>query len=191
MTLSTEAIIGFYTVSVGWCTLALQLFVFPFFKKGESLFKDYISEGAVDTARSFIESARIIPTLAGIIERIHDARSDKRRHLDDNEIEQLLQEVDYISDLKELQDATKELNTVDVLFEDLRRLAGWTWKIGLLHVALVFVVPNTYWLPKRYDSIFMAITGILALFVLMLGVIGIFIYHNKMTKFLRVLGRNR
>jgi len=59
-----ETNIGLVAIAaaVAWDALWLQFVVIPFYRKNEQMYKDYIGNGVIDAAVSFIESQKLIPS---------------------------------------------------------------------------------------------------------------------------------
>ena len=141
ISMSTEETIAFFVAVVVWDAFCLQLLIIPFMRKRESLQRDYITSGILDAALSFIETTRLIPALAAIFVRIREAQDDRRRKLEEDELEEILQQIDYIPDLERAQGAMDENNKVKALFDSLQNSTGRIWGVGLVHVIMMLGLP--------------------------------------------------
>lgn len=190
MRLETDQIISIYVLCFGWVTVCIQLFIIPFFKKIESLHKDYITDGAIAATKSSIETSRLIPSIAKLLIRTYDAQTDKRKKSSEDEIQQILQEVEYLPDLEEAQNSMNDISKLNFLYDSLSRHAGYVWKLGLLHVFVVICIPNTYWIKERYDEILMVIAIVFAFTGLIATLACFFFYNKRMEQFLKLLRQN-
>ena len=83
------------TAAIAWEALWLQLVVIPFFHMQEKLHQTYIDSGSLDRALSFIESQKLIPSLA----EMFDQASAEQKGRAKVPMAQLLQLVDFLPSL--------------------------------------------------------------------------------------------
>ena len=187
----SETVVKLFSVAIAWDWLWVYLSAVPFFKKPETLYKDYISDGRLDTALSFIETHKLIPALVEMFTRARAAQPDRRKHLGKKELQQILQEVDYIPDLKRAQNAMNEIGTLERLFELLKKTPGGIWKWSLFHALMVLCIPISNWIPDGYEKTGMAIAILLALLSFFITIKRLCGFHKNMTTFLELLQLNR
>ena len=180
-----------YFAVIAWNTICVQLFVLPFLRKRETLVKEYLTNGVLDAAKSFIEANRLIPTLATVFVRIREAQPDRRRALNAIEVQQLLQEVDYLDDLAQAQEAMAESTRLDALFTSLERGAGLTWVSGLCHAMAVLAWPLGFWLSPSWQVWVLSVVGAFAVLTLVLALCTVFMFSRRMNVFLDLLKANR
>ena len=98
--MATEGLIAFFIPVIAWDAICLQLLIIPFIRKAETLQKDYLTDGVLDTALSFIETKKLIPALANMFVRIREAQGSRRIKVQEDEIQEVLQRIDYIRQLR-------------------------------------------------------------------------------------------
>jgi len=168
---------------IAWAVAWIQVLVLQFYGKSEKLHQDYHASGRLNQALSSIEADRLIPALARMFQRALDARDDRRERPD---IETLLNAVDFLPDLAKAQGAMAEIERIGARYADLKRLAGWVWKWGILHVLLSPALPTIYlsWTPDQtwasWAFVVLAFAWIITLGVSLWG-FGRF--HRRMTQF--------
>lgn len=159
-----EAFAKLLAVAVAWDVLIVQLAVLPYWNKRESLHKEWIQSGAIALARTAIETNKIIPALARMFERAHATRDDKRKKV---EMASLLEEIDFIPDLKEIEGAMKELADIGAHFEEMKKLADRISTSALINcfltlafaLGLHFDSAQTYWVPTTTSGFLWAVSG--------------------------------
>jgi hypothetical protein len=176
---------------IAWDAICLQLFILPFSRKAESLQKDYITDGVLDAALSYIDTQKLIPRITSIITRVRDAQSDKRRSLSKENVEELLQQIDYIEDLFDAQSAMGEKTSLNELFDSLQIGARQISRWGLLHLIATFAFPVAFWVPTQYTIGALVGTGALAIVTLTLAIVRFVVFHRRMNSFLLLLKQNR
>ena len=195
--MTTGELITFYCAVTAWDAVCLQLFIIPFYKKAEMLHKDYITDGPLDAAISFIETKKLIPALSKIFVRAQEAQIDRRRTINEEDFQQLLQEVDYLPAFEEAQKAMDETNVLNSLFDSLQNSAGRLWKWGLLHIILVILIPTCCFIPNfekihcRLDKGSIMVIIIVAIIVLIAAIKNFCTFDNNLKKFLNLLKENR
>jgi hypothetical protein len=189
--MSTEETIAFFGAVVVWDAFCLQLLIIPFMRKRETLQRDYITSGILDAALSFIETTRLIPALAAIFVRIREAQDDRRRKLEEDELEEILQEIDYIPDLERAQGAMDENNKLKALFDSLQNSTGRIWGVGLLHVIIMLGLPVCQWMAGGYDLVALIGATILAIITFVGAICGVMLFQKQMRQFLDLLKQNR
>ncbi len=195
--MTTGELITFYCAVTAWDAVCLQLFIIPFYKKAEMLHKDYITDGALDAVISFIETQKLIPALSKIFVRAQEAQTDRRRTINEEDFQQLLQEVNYLPDLEEAQKAMNETNVLNSLFDSLQNSARRLWKWGLLHIILVILIPTCCFMPNfekihcRLDRVGIIVITTMAIMVLIATIKNFCAFDNNLKKFLNLLKENR
>ncbi len=189
--MTSGEMIKFFIAVIAWDALWLQFLIIPFSRKAETLQKDYVATGDLDAALSFIETQKLIPALATMFAHTREAQADKRRGLSKEGIQQLLQEVDYIPDLKSAQEAMQQSSTLNGLFDSLQNSARHIWKWGLIHIILMLCIPTSHWIPAGYDLIGMVAAIILAFITFSMLIIVFFGFDKQMKQFLDLLKHNR
>lgn len=225
------------------------MLIIPFIRKAETLQKDYLTDGVLDTALSFIETKKLIPALANMFVRISEAQGsrrikvqedeiqevlqridyiqdlklvqeamdenneletkklipalahmfvriretqvDRRKTLEEDELQQILQQIDYIPDLKLAQEAMDQNNELKGLFDSLQNSTRRIWKLGLLHVIITLCIPASHWIPGGYDSVGMTTTIILAIITFLVALLAFRRFQEQMRQFLDLLKHNR
>jgi len=185
-----ETIIFFGPV-IAWNAFCLNLIIIPFFKKAETLYKDYLTNGVLQAATSSIETKKLIPALANMFVRIREAQADKRKVIGEEELQQILQQIDYIPDLELTQVAMEQNNKLKALFDSLQNLTRHIWKLGLFHVIIMLCIPASQWIPAGYDLIAMITSIILAVITFMIALCSVFFYEKQMKQFLDLLKQNQ
>lgn len=176
---------------IAWDAVCLQLFVISFSRKPESLQKDYITGGVLDAALSYIETNKLIPTLASIFIRVREAQADRRRILTEDEVQQLLQQIDYIGDLGKAQEAMIEKSSIKSLFDSLQAAARQISTWGLLHIITTLAVPGSLCLPAKYGvPLLLGSSGFIIL-TLVIAFLQYVVFHRRMKVFLNLLKHNR
>lgn len=189
--MATEGLIAFFIPVIAWDAICLQLLIIPFIRKAEALHKDYLTDGVLDTALSFIETKKLIPALANMFVRIREAQVDRRKTLEEDELQQILQQIDYIPDLKLAQEAMDQNNELKGLFDSLQNSTRRIWKLGLLHVIITLCIPASHWIPGGYDSVGMTTTIILAIITFLVAILAFRRFQEQMRQFLDLLKQNR
>ncbi len=183
--------ITFFLAVIAWDTLWLQILVVQFFRKAETLHKDYVTDGVLDSALSFVETKKLIPTLANIFVRARDAQSGRRRTIGSEELQEMLQEIDYIPDFKLAQTAMDESNELKALFDCLQYSARSVWKLGLVHIVIVFCIPLSHWIPQWCEVVGMKLSIILAVGTFCVAIKTFVGFQKQMDQFLDLLKKNR
>ena len=182
-------IVAFFGAVIAWDTLSVQLVVIPFCRKAETLYKDYVAAGVLDAALSHIETHRLIPALANMFSRARDKQPDRRMRFD---MEELLQEVDYIRDLETAQEAMNEKNALTGLLDRLQTSARSIWKWGLFHVLVMLMIPIWHWIfDANLWSVGVTVLGFFAFLALAVAAIGLLRFDRQEKEFLDLLKRNR
>ena len=189
--MGTEVLIAFFIAVIGWDAFCLQLLIIPFFRRAETLHKDYLTDGVLDTALSFIETKKLIPALANMFVRIREAQSDKRKTLGEDELQQILQQIDYIPDLKLAQEAMDRNNELKGLFDLLQNSTMRIWKFGVLHVIIMLCIPASHLIPGGYNWIGMTASVILGIITFFMSVLAFLGFDKQMRQFLDLLKQNR
>jgi len=189
--MAAKELIAFFGAVIAWDAVCLQLLIIPFFRKAETLHKDYLTDGVLDAALSFIETKKLIPALANMFVRIREAQPDRRKTLGEDEIQQILQQIDYVPDLKHAQEAMDRNNELKGLFDLLQNSTRRIWKFGLLHVIIMLCIPASRLIPGGYDSIGMTTTVILAIITFLVAILAFLGFEEKMRQFLDLLKDNR
>jgi hypothetical protein len=188
---SWEDILKVYGPAVAWNAFCLQLFILPFFRKRESMLKDYVTDGVLDAAKSYIEANRLIPTLASLFMRVRDAQGDRRRSLSESQVQEILQQVDYIAELSNAQEALAESNRLDSLYESMEREATLIWLLGLMHVIGILFLTVGFWASGSIQLAILLSGGILASVTLVLAIGYFLVFGRKMNAFLQLIKKNR
>lgn len=183
--------ITFFVAVIAWNAFCLHFLIIPFFRRAETLYKDYLTNGVLQTATSFIETKKLIPALANMFVRIREAQADKRKVIGEEELQQILQQIDYIPDLELTQEAMDQNNKLKALFDSLQNLTRHIWKLGLLHVIIMLCIPASQWIPTGYDLIAMITAIILAIITFMIALCSVIFYEKQMKQFLDLLKQNQ
>lgn len=189
--MATKDIITFFVVVIAWDTICLQFLIIPFLGKAETLYKDYITSGVLGAAWSFIENTKLMPALAKMFIRIREAQCSRRLNLTEGELQEIIQQIDYIPDLEIIQEAMGQNNKLEELFNTLQRSSGRIWKIGLLHVVITLCIPASQCIPPGDGLVIMITTIILALITFLMAICLLCLYDKQKNKFLGLLKHNR
>jgi hypothetical protein len=189
--MDTNDIITFFIAVIGWDAICLQFLIIPFLRRAETLQKDYITSGVLDATLSFIESKKLMPALAKMFVRIREAQCSRRLNLSEDELQEILQQIDYIPDLETAQKAMAQNNKLEALFTSLQKSSRSIWKFGLLHVVVTLSIPASQYIPLGYDLIVMITTIILAIVTFIVAVFLFRLYEKQMDNFLDLLKHNR
>lgn len=136
--------------SISWLVLWAQVVVIPFYNKGEDLHRNYFTAGELNTAQTAIESNRVIPALCRMFDRASDQRSDRRTRID---IQELLQGIDYVSDLDEALDAMSAITSLKAQYELLHAKASRLWKWGAGHLVSTAVLVFAMSMKRIEDAL--------------------------------------
>lgn len=187
-----------FAASISWLILWAQVVVIPFYNKGEDLHKDYFGR-ELNAAQAAIESSRVIPALGRMFERASDQRPDRRARID---IEDLLQGIDYVSDLDEALSAMSAITSLKAQYELLHTRASRLWKWGAGHLvstavtaftismkgvegALSSLIPITLGQSDFIWSWLCVVLGMLWLLTLAVMVFQWYRFHSQMDDFRR------
>ena len=132
------------SITLLWVAASVNLFVIPFYSKCESLHKDYATNGKLASAEASIESKQIIPALARMFILATDQRSDKRKRLEQQELEGLLHAAEFAADLELAQTGMSEIESIKGHYNRLRSSSKRTWSTALIHVAFSLSLPVAY-----------------------------------------------
>jgi hypothetical protein len=189
--MGTKDTITFFVAVIAWNAFCLNFIIIPFFKKAETLYKDYLTNGVLQAATSFIETKRLIPALANMFVRIREAQADKRKLIGEEELQQILQQIDYVPDLELTQEAMEQNNKLKALFDSLQNITRHIWKLGLFHVIIMLCIPASQWIPTGYDLIAMITAIILAVMSFIIAICYVIFYEKQMRQFLDLLKQNQ
>lgn len=128
---------------ISWAALWVQFVVIPFFNKREQLHKDYSASGSINAALAAIEADELIPAISRMFVKLRDAQPDKRKRVVD-EIEDLLQSVEFLPDLHEVQKAMSRMENIEASFQKLKLSASRLWLWGLGHSLVSAILPFVY-----------------------------------------------
>lgn len=187
----TSETIEFFIAVMAWDVFCLQLLIIPFLRKDEALHKDYITNGALGAARSSIEEKKLMPALAKMFVRIREAQVGRKLKLEEEEVQAILQEVDYVPYLDVAQEAMEESNALKGLFDSLQEAAERIWRFGLLHAIIMLCLPTSQWMPGGYDLIAMITAIIFAVITLVVAIFKLMLFKKQMRCFLGSLEQNR
>jgi Flp pilus assembly protein TadB len=132
-----------------------------------------------------------MPALAKMFIRIREAQCSRRLNLKEDELQEILQQIDYIPDLEIAQKSMAQNNELDALFASLQKSSGSIWKLGLLHVVVTLCIPASQYIPLGYDLVVMITTIILAVITFLVAVCLFCLYEKQMNNFLDLLKHNR
>jgi hypothetical protein len=117
-------------VAVGWSTLTVNLAVLPFYAAREKWHKDYVDSGSLAQAEAFIDSEKLIPSLAEIIDLVIAERKPKSKVT----TSELLESVDFLPALAKAESAAREKAKLSEDLKKLESIAKRLWRWGLAHV---------------------------------------------------------
>lgn len=183
--------IAFFGAVVAWDAICLQLLIIPFLRKAENLQKDYITGGVLDAALSSIETKKLIPALGHIFVRIREAQVSRRLNLEEDELQEILQQIDYIPDLQLAQEAMGQNNRLTTLFNSLQDSTDRVWRLALIHAIFMLLVPASNCIAAGYSTVAMTTTIILAITTLLVAVRSFLGFEKEMKQFLDLLKRSR
>ena len=189
--MTTSETITFFGAVIAWDTICIQLLIIPFLRKAENLHKDYLTDGVLDAALSSIETKKLIPALANMFVRIREAQGDRRRTLGDEELQEILQQIDYIPDLQLAQEAMDQNNELKALFDSLQNSTGRVWRLALIHAIIMLFIPASNCIAAGYSTVAMTATIILAITTLLVAGRSFWGFEKEMKKFLDLLKRSR
>lgn len=129
-----------FGLGISWTLLVVNVVILPFYSKSESLHKDYWASGKINSTIAAIEARLLIPTLAKMFNLAADNQSDKRKRIAE-EMEDLLQGVQFIPHLQAAQSAMSQMDLIRFRYEDLKQTSARLWKSGLLHVVFTLCLP--------------------------------------------------
>jgi hypothetical protein len=124
------------TAAVGWMALVANLVVIPFYGVREKWHKDYIDSGALAQAKAYIDSEKLIPSLADIVDLVIVEKKTKPRV----QTATLLETVDFLPCLERAELATREKSLLDDHLTKLEQTAKKLWHWGLVHLASTIAV---------------------------------------------------
>jgi hypothetical protein len=181
-----------FTASVAWAALWLQFVVLPFYGKGESLHKDYWASGRINAVIAAIEAGSLIPILSRMFVRVIGAQTDKRKR-PENEIDDLLQSVEFLPDLVEAQRSMSKMDAIGKSYQQLKVCAGRLWKWGFGHTLLTPVLPAIYvfLVPLSANWNWLLIgTAIMWSVTLCFSINGAVRFHSQMGRFTSMIEAN-
>lgn len=173
-----------FAIVIAWDTIWVQFVVVKFFSIPDELFKNYESSGVKASAHSFIESQRLIPTLARMFEQANKQQEGQRGKIS---TEELLNTIDYIKYLEEVENAMQDKKQIDDTYNFLTLSTGRLWKFGLLHVVLTLVIPVSFSLTPTFWLAAMLLAIVSFIFV----VVELSRYYQNRSIFLKLLRENR
>ena len=132
-----------FTAGIAWAAIWIQVIVVQFFNKGEQLHQDYWARGQINTALAAIETDRLIPALSRMFNRAIEEQADKRKR-PENEMEDLLQSVEFAPDLQTAQVAMSAMDGIRQGYAHLKVSAARLWKWGFAHALLTPLLPAIY-----------------------------------------------
>jgi hypothetical protein len=172
--------------AVAWAAVWGNVVVIPFFQKREKLHQEYWANGTIDAALSFVESEKIIPIIADMVDKAKENTPAKRK----SDTVQLLQSVRFLPDLEKLDVEMAKLKSLKDQFACLEVISTKVWKKGIAHIVFTLALPLANQSPKFLEWILAGVGVFWAgTFVLMLA--GLFSFHKKMNTFLETLKANR
>lgn len=118
---------------IAWAGIWLKEVVFPFYNKPAGLRDIYKTNGRISSAKSAIESNRLIPILAGMFQRILDERPAGKAKFD---VAAVLESIDYVDDLANAQKAIADIEAMTSTYDLLKTKARRIWQWGLAHALL-------------------------------------------------------
>jgi hypothetical protein len=189
--MDTNDIITLFIAVIAWDAICLQFLIIPFLRRSETLQKDYITSGVLGATLSFIENKKLMPALAKVFIRIREAQSSRRLNLIEDELQEILQQIDYIPDLEIAQKAMAQNSELETLFTSLQKSSRSIWKLGLLHVIVTLCIPASQYIPPGYDLVVMLTLIILAVLTFLVAVLLFSLYEKQMIIFLDLLKHNR
>ena len=142
------------TAALGWSTLVTNIAILPFYSAREKWHKDYVESGAMAQAAASIDSKKMLPSLAEIVDLVIAERG-RTKSKDDTAV--LLQNVDFLPSLEKVEAATTEKSQLDRNLHAIEFTAKRLWRCGLVHVGAtvavwaVVVIGNVD-IPKRSGS---------------------------------------
>jgi hypothetical protein len=132
------------TAAVGWTAIVANLVVIPFYSVRERWHKDYVDSGTLAQAKAYIDTNKLIPALADIVDLVVGEKKSKSKV----PTATLLETVDYLPCLERAESATREKSELDEHMTKLEVTAKKLWRWGLAHicatVAAWAVVAFTY-----------------------------------------------
>ena len=191
--MSWHEVILWFGPAFAWVALWTQFATLRFFDKNETLFKDLVSSGAKDMALSSIETAKLIPALAGLCDAVAAARAAKRPEERRQLLtEDILTEGDFLPHLAGAEAALRETRTIEDLFTRLKQCASAMWKISLLHSFAIILVPTSFLIHLAAPRLaLVSLTGLVALTTFVWLLCGIARYQSMRDSLLEALSTNR
>ena len=119
------------TAALGWAALVVNLVVIPFYSASEKWHKDYVDSGTLAQAAASIDSKKLFPSLAEIVDMVVAERG-KTKSKDPTVT--LLGTVDFLPALEKAEAATREKSQLDEDLDKLRLSAKKMWRWGLVHI---------------------------------------------------------
>jgi hypothetical protein len=125
-----------FAIALSWSGLWINLVVIPFYNVREKWHKDYIDSGALDQVKTFIDSNKLIPNLAELIDLVIVEKKTKIKV----PTATLLETVDFLPALEKTELAGREKAQLDNAFDLIHVTARKLWRWGLFHVGATFAV---------------------------------------------------
>ena len=178
-------VIKLFTITIAWSSLVIQIFVVPFYNKGETLYKDYWGSGKINSTLAALEAGRLIPSLARMFNLAVSHQRDKRRR-PEFEMEDLLQSVEFIPDLKAAQDVMSKMDAIRQEYTCVKQIASRLWQVSLLHVLASLCMPVVYIVAIPIHFSFQWLFWIIAVaWILSVSLIvrGLFRFHGHIERF--------
>lgn len=175
----------FFGIAVAWDAIWVHVVVFKFFSAPDELFNNFESNGVIVSAHSFIESQRLIPALARMFEQANKQQEGQQGKIS---TEELLNTIDYIKDLKELENAMQDKKQIDDTYNFLTSSANRLWKLGLLHIILTLLIPVFFYLDSTFWLAMMLLSAIVSFIFV---VVELNRYNQNRNIFLKLLKENR
>ena len=125
------------TAALGWSTLIANLVVLPFYNVREKWHKDYVDSGAIAQAGARIDSKKLLPSLAEIVDLAIAERGRAKSKVD---TATLLETIDFLPSLEKVEAATREKGQLDQNLDALHMTAKRLWRCGLAHIGSTIAV---------------------------------------------------
>lgn len=163
-------------------------FVIYFFRAEDSLFERIVDSGAKGLAVSYLESAELVPVIAGLIEKVVDEKSEKQKVGINVDFEEILQGIDFRDSIKHAQEVIVKIDQIDRDYDELLHIAGRAWRAGAIHIVAIIGAAVTFlFVTADWKESIVGLSSIGAIFTLFSAVRAVLSYDKKRSELMSVL----
>lgn len=135
-----QQLVVLFAPAIAWGMLWVQFVVIKFYGKRDELYKD--SSKDRDLAVGNIEAKNLVPALAALVAKVVQLKDESTQKGANPSYEELLNAFAFKDYLERAESAAGEISTIVRCAEALSDLASRLWKLALLHVLSVVLIPT-------------------------------------------------